>query len=88
MAFSSTVEGRTVLGDKKKTWGTFNAASVTGGDIDTQLLVCESLMLTHKGSAVEANVGVVNETYPCDGSAVTIVVNTSDTGYWIAIGHD
>lgn len=86
MAFSSTIEGRTTIGNKRVTYGSFDAASVTTGDIDTGLVICESLMLTHKGSAVETNVGTVDETLPVAGDAVTIVTNDSDTGYWLAIG--
>ena len=86
MAFSSTIAGRTRAGSKRIHYGTFNCASVTGGDIDTGLLVCESIMLTHKGSSVEASVGVVNETLPMPGNAITIVTSSSDVGYWMAIG--
>jgi len=88
MAFSSTIIQRPVsMGNMRISFGSFNSASVTGGDINTGLRKCHMIMLTHGGSAVESNVGVVNETLPCDGSAVTIVVNSSDTGYWLAFGY-
>ena len=86
MAFSSAIKGRTRSGNKRIHYGTFTCTAVTGGDIDTGLLVCESIMLTHGGSSVEANVGVVNETLPMPGNAITIVTNNGDTGYWMAIG--
>ena len=89
MAFSSTILGRTVFGNKVVTWGTFtNGASDTGGDIDTGLKVCEFIVLQHKGSSVVSDVPVVNETLPCDGSAVTIVTAAGEDGYWFAFGHE
>lgn len=87
MALTQAISGTTKAGDKFMSWGTFNAASVTGGDIDTGLKICESMMLTHNGSAVETSVMVVNETFPVAGNAITFVCNTSDTGYWFAIGR-
>lgn len=88
MAFSSTIIQRPVsMGNMRVSYGSFDCTSVTGGDINTGLRKCNMIMLTHKGSAVESNVGVVNETLPCDGSAVTIVTNNGDAGYWLAFGY-
>jgi len=87
MAFSSTIAGRTILGNKRLHFGTFNAASVTTGDIETGLITVESAMITHKGSAVETDVGTITDTLPVAGNEITIKVNDSDTGYWLAIGH-
>ncbi len=86
MAWSSAISGRTKAGSKRIHWGTWDATGVTGGDIVTGLLVCESIMLTHKGSAVEGAVAVVNETLPMPGNAITIVTSNGDAGYWMAIG--
>ena len=87
MAWDTAISGRTRAGSKRIHWGTWDATGVTGGNIDTGLNVCESIMLTHKGSAVEGAVAVVNETLPIDGSAITIVSSNGDAGYWMAIGH-
>ncbi len=87
MAFSNTIAGRTVAGNKRLHYGAWDATAVTGGDIDTGLTVCQSIMLTHLGSAVEAAVAVVNETLPVAGNAITIVCTSGDAGYWMAIGY-
>jgi len=87
MAFTSTIAGRTVAGNKRMHWGAWDGTGVTGGDIDTGLIIAESVMLTHLGSAVEAAVAVVNETLPIAGNAITIVCTSGDAGYWMAIGH-
>jgi len=87
MAFTSTIAGRTVAGNKRMHWGAWDGTGVTGGDIDTGLIIAESVMLTHLGSAVEAAVAVVNETLPIAGNAITIVCTSGDVGYWMAIGH-
>jgi hypothetical protein len=87
MAFSSTVTDKTVFGNKRRHHGTFSCSSAAGGDIDTGLRRCESINLTHMASAVVANCPVVDETLPCDGSAVTIVTDSSAAGYWEATGY-
>ncbi len=88
MAFSSVISGKTVIGNKYLTWGTWSGADNTGGDIDTGLVVCESFIFSQKGSAVPTTDGpVVNETFPVAGSAVTIVCTSGDVGYWQAIGY-
>ena len=88
MAFSYTVDSRVMIGNRKIHSGTATVTDATvSGDINTGLNICESMMLTHKGSAVETDVGVVNETFPVAGGAVTVVMNASDTVYWQAIGY-
>jgi hypothetical protein len=86
MALTQTVTNRTVIGNKRMVQGTFNAASVTGGDINTGLKRVESFIITPKGSAVLANQAVVNETLPLEGGDVTFVCNSNDTGTWLAVG--
>lgn len=86
MAFSNTIEHRNFAGNKRVHDGHWDATDVTGGDIDTGLMRCELLMLSHKGDAVEAAAAVVNETLPDSGNEVTIVCTSGDAGYWIAIG--
>ena len=88
MAFTSTIAGRTVAGNKRMHWGAWDGTGVTGGDIDTGLVMAESVMLTNKGTALEAaGTAVVNETLPIAGNAITIVCTSGDAGYWMAIGH-
>lgn len=87
MAFESTIHERAKsIGHMRMSFGRFDD-DAGGGDINTGLRRCHSMMLTHEGSSTEAAVAVVNETLPCDGSAVTIVCTTSDTGYWLAFGY-
>lgn len=88
MALTQTYDGRMRNGDKWITFGTWTATGVTGGDLNTRLGICEQMLLTHTGTAVEGSVAVVNETFPCDGSAVTFVCTSGDTGVWFAIGRD
>ncbi len=87
MTFSSTITGRSVLGNKRFAWGTFDAASVTGGDIVTGLEIVEFIAVQAGGSSVVADAPTVNETLPVDGAAITIIVTTSATGYWWAWGR-
>ena len=91
MTFTYTVDYDYIAGDVRVVGGNWNAASVTGGDITTGLKYVFNMILTHKGSSVEANVATVNETMPGHGDGLpgvmTIVCNTSDTGCWEAKGR-
>ena len=87
MAFSSAVTYKTVFGNKRVHYGTFSGASVTGGSINTGLRSCEHISLLVKSSAVAANAPVVNEDLPVDGSAVTVVHDSSAAGYWMGLGY-
>lgn len=88
MAFTSTVTQKTIFGNKRRHAGTFlSNSSSAGGNIDTGLRRCESINLTHTGSAVVADSPVINETLPCAGSAVTIVTTANTGGYWEAVGY-
>ena len=76
------------MGGKMYSFGTFtNGAADAGGDIDTGLRVCENLTLQHTAAAVVTNAAAINETFPCDGSAVTIVTDANADGIWFAIGE-
>lgn len=87
MAFASAITGRLVAGNKMVTYGTFtNAGGDVGGDVDTGLHSCEFITLQHKKSAVIGNAPVVNETFPVAGSAVSIVTDDGEDGYWMASG--
>ena len=87
MAFGSAITLKTVFGNKRFHAGTFDCSAVTTGDIDTGLRSCEHLNLTHKGSAVQANAPVVDESMPVAGSAVTIVTDSGAVGFWEAFGY-
>ena len=87
--FASTIS-RTIqnhVGDRKMVYGTYTASGGnTGGDIDTGLIECVSIMLTATGSSIVADAPTVNETLPVDGSAVTVIVTSNSTGNWLAMG--
>ena len=88
MAFTNTVDGKTVIGNKWMAWGTYtNTGGSTGGDINAQLDIVDVMMLQQNKNAVIANVAVTNETFPVDGTAVTIVTDADEDGYWWAIGR-
>ncbi len=87
MAFTTTVSGQTVWGDRSVHFGTYaNTGGSTGGDINTSMIRVERMILQPKGSAVQSNFPVVNETLPVAGNAVTIVTDADTSGYWIAFG--
>ena len=87
MAFSTTITlNPTAVGNRRMSMGTFDCASVTGGNIDTGLRSCEAIVLQQVSSAVVADAPVVDETLPVAGSAVTIATTTSTAGTWIAWG--
>lgn len=88
MAFSFTIENEQILeGNMRIVYGTWNADSVTGGEIVTGLGRVDVCLLGHTGSATEAAVAVVNETLPLASGSVTIVTTSGDTGTFIAIGQ-
>ena len=86
MAMASVISGYFALGNLKGSYGTYTDDGSTGGDISTGLHKVYSMMLTPSGNAVETNAPSINETFPVAGSAVTIVVDSASTGYWIAFG--
>lgn len=89
MAFTSvrTPDHSTVVGDKRWVYGTYVSDSGSiGGNIDTGLGLCEFMRLQSKGSSVAGNNPTVNETMPVDGSEVTIVTDSNESGQWEAYG--
>lgn len=87
MAFSYTLIDRENIGTRKMAWGTFtNGASDTGGDVDTGLACVEAAWLQVKGTAVDSNAPVINETFPVVGGIITIVTTADADGLWFAIG--
>tara|TARA_B100001287_G_scaffold101113_1_gene85076 strand:- start:345 stop:611 length:267 start_codon:yes stop_codon:yes gene_type:complete len=88
MAFSFTIENEQILeGNMRIVYGTWNADSVTGGELVTGLSRVDVCILGHTGSATEAAVAVVNETLPLASGSVTIVTTSGDTGTFMAIGQ-
>jgi len=87
MSITSALVGRSVLGDKAMTWGTYTDGSEgTEDNINTKLHLCELMFLIPYGAAAITDGGAVNETLPVAGSAVTIIVKGSQAGMWVAIG--
>lgn len=87
MSITNALVGRSVLGDKAMTWGTYTDSSAgTEDDIKTYLHMCELFFIIPYGSAAITDAGAVNETLPIAGSAVTIIVKASQSGIWVAIG--
>jgi hypothetical protein len=76
-----------ILNGTRITWGTFTDDNllVPTGNINTGLTTVVRMKLMHT-TAVAADKPVINETFPCDGSAVTIVVTANSTGIWEAEG--
>ena len=88
MAWSYEIENETLLhGNMKIVFGTWNADSVTGGDISTGLSRVDVCILGHTGTAVEAAAAVCNETFPLSSGDVTVVATSGDKGTFIAIGQ-
>ncbi|OPZ48452.1 MAG: hypothetical protein BWY95_00816 [Bacteroidetes bacterium ADurb.BinA104] len=86
-AFATAIVGTSVFGDKKVSWGTFTPSGGSeGGNIDTGLKSCEGIELQYTGSSASTDAPVYNETFPCDGSAVTIVTVADTAGIWFAWG--
>jgi hypothetical protein len=88
MAFASTITARPKSdGIMRISRGTYaSSGGSTGGDIDTGLNKCHFIVLQGAAAAVTADAPVVNETLPCDGTAVTIVTTANSTGVWEAKG--
>jgi hypothetical protein len=86
MAFASTKDYEGVFGDLRVTSGTWTT-DTTGGDINAGLHKCLFISLTPASSPSPTEQCAVNETLPCDGSAITIVVTSGVDGNWIAYGY-
>lgn len=85
MAFTTTTDIDTVMGTFAVRGGTYASdGGSTGGDINTGLHKCHHMVLTPNASAMEVG---TNETFPCDGSAVTIVTEANAAGRWLAFGY-
>lgn len=88
MAFTATKTGEHVVGDLRMTCGTYiSSGGDTGGNINTGLHQVVAMDLTASGSSIVADAPTINETFPCDGSAVTIITTANTAGYWQAYGY-
>lgn len=87
MAFSASKTGEHVFGDLRVTRGTWTGGGDTGGNINTGLHQVVAMQLTAAGSSIVADTPTINETFPVDGSAVTIICTSNTDGYWLAFGY-
>lgn len=87
-ALTTTINGKSVFGNKRVHWGIATNAG-TGGEINTGLRLCEAMLLQMNHSSVMADAPAVNETMPCAGSAVTVVTTSAPGGslHWVAFGY-
>tara|TARA_R110002020_G_scaffold403374_1_gene613516 strand:- start:1599 stop:1859 length:261 start_codon:yes stop_codon:yes gene_type:complete len=82
MAFSYTVDGSSVVGSQRNTWGTFtNTGGGTGGAITTGLLAINSAIANNE-TTVDKGVKVA-----VSGGTMTVTINSNDDGTWSAIGY-
>ena len=87
MAFSTGIIHTLKVGNRYVRYGTYESTEDDeGGDIDTKFKVCYSMTLQPTGETVSANQPVVNETFPCDGHAVTVITDPNGAGVWLASG--
>lgn len=88
MAITTTKDIDTVIGNMRLTGGTTTiSGGSTGGDLNTGLHQCLACWFVGAGAAVVADDTSVNETFPCDGSAVTIVTTANAPLRWFALGY-
>jgi hypothetical protein len=86
--FSSAILEQGAVGNRRVHRGTWTNGATGAKNIDTGLRVVTSMKIQQQGSAVIADAATVNETLPCDGSAVTIVTTgNTQNGYWVAEGY-
>jgi hypothetical protein len=88
MAFSGTVTGKSVFGNKKIRMGTFASTSGSqGGDINVGLSMVEYFTAIVNSTSTASAKVAVNETFPVSGAAITLVTDANATGYWQALGR-
>ena len=59
----------------------------TDGDIVTGLSRLDSIVITHKGTAVEAAVGVIKSAMPLASGTANLICTSGDVVYFQAIGQ-
>lgn len=87
MSITVTRDHYLSLGNVRGVIGTYTDSSAgTADDIDTGLTLCYAIFFCEKASGVSDNVPTANETFPCNGHAVTMICDASQTGHYLAIG--
>jgi hypothetical protein len=88
MAWSHDVDIDSVAGNMAIRGGTYTTSgATTGGNINTGLHQCVHMELVATGTPVVADAPTVDETLPCDGTAITIICTAATTGRWLAYGY-
>ena len=87
MAFTTVIHLEMNLEGNRKLVCGQTTTDGTDGDIETGLSLVESLVFTHKGSAVEANAATVNADLPLASGNVAIKCTSADVVYFQAIGQ-
>jgi len=90
MAFTSAITHRSQLfrGGLLVNYGTYtNTDASEGGDIDTGMDRCLFIKLTALSDTVALTIPSVDETFPCEGHAVTVATAADEDGVWMAIGE-
>ncbi len=87
MAFTYTVDGQTVFGDKRIHYGSATSTlGDVGGDIVTGLLQIHNMWITAWGAAIVAGAPTINATFPLASGTVSIIQTATTKAYWVAIG--
>lgn len=89
MAITVVKLGENAVGNQKKVWGSYVlSGGVTTGDINTGLHSVHDMTLqaVATGNAVVADAPTIDETFPCAGSAVSIIATQDTQGIWVAYG--
>lgn len=87
MTIVTTINGKTVFGNKRVHYGT----SVISGDVATDDVVTgltrvDSMTVVVKGGTQKGS--AINETLPISGTDITVVTESNNqTFYWEAIGR-
>ena len=88
MTIAQTITHRSLVGDMIRVYGTYTVSNdATGGNLNVNMDRCLFIKLEHDAATVLAADPVANETFPCDGKAVTIVTSANETGRFYAEGE-
>jgi len=87
MAFATVIHLEMNLEGNRKLVCGQTTADGTDGDIVTGLSLIESIVITHKGAAVEANAATVNANLPLASGDIAIKCTSGDVVYFQAIGQ-
>ena len=91
MVWSTSLIKKMRFGRTRVHFGKYTSTlATTGGDIDTEMGLCDFLIPWQKKASAVAEEVAVNEDFsggPIDGSAITIIHEAAGDGYWIAVGR-